>query len=137
MIDAPESRIGKFVPILADAGGMQGEQRRSGEMCVHDDGSIRAGEWLRSYDYTEKIRVGNAVRTLVRQRFLVLRRATGIRGPGQFGRWRRAPGFLGAREPPPPKEIACPPPGEAYHFPGRRRAPREFPRFRRAALPTT
>jgi len=64
MIDAPESRIGKLVPILADAGGMQGEQRRSGKMCVHDDGSIRAREWLRSYDYTEKGGAGNEVQTL-------------------------------------------------------------------------
>jgi len=49
---------------------------------VHDDGSIRAGEWLRSYDYTEKIRVGNAVRTLVPAPVHSAQRATGIKGPG-------------------------------------------------------
>jgi hypothetical protein len=36
VIDALESGVGDFAPILADAGGVRGEQRRSEKVCVHD-----------------------------------------------------------------------------------------------------
>jgi len=50
-MEMPGKRIGKLVQLLADAGGMQGEQRRSGKNgLVQRRRSIRAGEvFLRSY----------------------------------------------------------------------------------------
>ncbi len=70
VIDAPKSRVGDFVPILADACGMRGEQRRSEKECVHVEGSLQSElvSGCGAIDYTAEAGTVNDTRPALRRR---------------------------------------------------------------------
>jgi len=112
---------------------MHGEQAPNFKyVCAATTGSIRAGEWLRSYDYnTEKIRVGQCGANISRKRFVAQARY-GIRtqndlalGAGRQISWCARAASV--------KEFLPPPVERAMAR--RRRSPREF-RVSPAALPS-
>ena len=69
MVNPPEGRVKYLAPILADAGSMRGEQRRSEKVCMHDERFLRSElvNGCGAIDYTEKGGTNNQAETLAQE----------------------------------------------------------------------